>query len=213
MISDNPMNPWAYSYLGSAWICADSLEKAETAFEKAREINPRFTFNLFRLSFTYAMRGKYHEAAEVLEGIPAINPNEASSVWYDLGAVYQLSGDDEEARKYLYQYRKYAAEEWIKAFPDDAQTYISIAKADERLGDPESSKAMLEKAVSIDSSQHALFAEVLCLQGKIPEAMEEMEKAFRNGYRDLAWVKMHPDLHALHYDVRFRKLLDQYFPR
>jgi tetratricopeptide (TPR) repeat protein len=211
MISDNPLNPWAYTYLGSAWICADSLAKAETAFEKAREINPKFTFNLFRLSFTYALRGKYNEAAEVLKGIPAINPAEASSAWYDLGAVYQLSGDEEQARKYLSQYRKYAAEEWIKAFPDDALTYFSIAKADARLGDPESSKQMLQKAVGIDSSLHAPIAEVLCLQGKIPEALTEMEKAFRYGYRDLAWVKMHPDLHALQYDIRFRKLLDEYF--
>ncbi len=213
MISDNPLNAWAYAYLGSAWICADSLAKAETAFEKAREINPKFTFNLFRLSFTYALRGKYNEAAEVLKGIPEINQDEASSAWYDLGAVYQLSRNEEEARKYLSQYRKYAAEEWIKAFPDDAHTYLSIAKADARLGDPESSKQMLHKAVDIDPSLHALIAEVLCLQGKIPEALEEMEKAFRNGYRDLAWVKMNPDFHALQYDVRFRKLLDQYFPR
>ncbi len=213
MISDNPQNPWAYTYLGSAWICADSLVKAESAFEKAREINPKFTFNLFRLSFTYALLGKYNEAAEVLKGIPAINPNEASSAWYDLGAVYQLSGDEVEARKYLSQYRKYAAEEWIKTFPDKAETYICIAKADARLGDPESSQQMLQKAIGIDSSLHALTAEVLCLQGKIPEAMEEMEKAFRYGYRDLAWIKMHPDLHALRYDVRFLNMLDKYFPR
>lgn len=213
MISDNPLNPWAYTYLGSAWICADSLAKAETAFEKAREINPKFTFNLFRLSFTYALLGKYNEAAEVLEGIPAINPNDASSAWYDLGAVYQLSGNEEKAHKYLSQYRKYAAEEWIKAFPDKAETYICIAKADARLGDPESSKQMLQKAVGIDSSRHSLVAEVLCLQGKIPEALEEMEKAFSSGYRDLAWVKMHPDLHALRYDVRFLNMLDKYFPR
>jgi tetratricopeptide (TPR) repeat protein len=213
MISDNPLNPWAYTYLGSAWICADSTAKAEAAFEKARKINPKFTFNLFRLSFTYAMRGKYNDAAEVLMGIPAINPDEASSAWYDLGAIYQLSGDEEKARKYLSQYRKYAAEEWIKAFPDNAHTYIAIAKADARLGDPESSKQMLQKAVGIDSSLHEPIAEVLCLQGKITEAMEEMEKAFRNGYRDLAWVKMHPDLYALQYDVRFRKLLEEYFPR
>ena len=211
MISDNPLNAWAYAYLGSAWICADSLEKAETAYEKAREINPKFTFNLFRLSFTYALRGKYNEAAEVLKGIPSINPSESTSAWYDLGAVYQLSGNEEEARKYLSQYRKYAVEEWIKALPDNAYTYISIAKADARLGDPESSKQMLQKAVDIDSSLHAPIAEVLCLQGKIPEALDEMEKAFMNGYRDLAWVKMHPDLHGLRYDIRFRKLLDEYF--
>jgi tetratricopeptide (TPR) repeat protein len=211
MISDNPLNAWAYAYLGSAWLCADSLGKAEAAFEKAREIDPKFTFNLFRLAFTYTLRGKYNEAEEVLKGILSINPAESTSAWYDLGAVCQLSGKEEEARKYLSQYRKYAVEVWIKDLPDDANTYISIAKANARLGDPESSKQMLQKAVGIDSSLHAPIAEVLCLQGRIPEALDQVKKALENGYRDLAWLKMSPDLFTLQYDVRFRKLLDEYF--
>jgi superkiller protein 3 len=211
MISDNPQNAWAYTYLGSAWVCFDSLGKAEAAFGKAREINPKFTFNLFRLAFTYALLGKYNEAAEVLKEIPAINPEESSSAWYDMGAVFQLSGNEEEARKYLSQYRKYASEVWIKELPDDAYSYISIAKADARLGDLESSKQMLQKAVDIDSSLYAPVAEVLCLQGRIPEALDQVEKALENGYRDLAWLKISPDFFTLQYDVRFRKLLDEYF--
>ena len=211
MISDNPQNAWAYTYLGSAWVCVDSLGKAEAAFGKAREINPKFTFNLFRLASTYALRGKYNEAAEVLKGIPEINPEESSSAWYDLGAVYQLNGNEEEASKYLSQYRKYASEVWIKELPDDAYTYISIAKADARLGDLESSKQMLQKAVYIDSSLYAPVAEVLCLQGRIPEALDQVEKALESGYRDLAWLKISPDFSTLQYDVRFRKLLDEYF--
>jgi tetratricopeptide (TPR) repeat protein len=146
-----------------------------------------------------------------LKRIPSINPAESTSAWYDLGSVCQLSGKEEEARKYLSQYRKYAVEVWIKDLPDDAYPYISIAKADARLGDPESSKQMLQKAVGIDSSLHAPVAEVLCLQGRIPEALDQVKKALENGYRDLAWLKMSPDLFTLQYDVRFRKLLDEYF--
>jgi tetratricopeptide (TPR) repeat protein len=111
----------------------------------------------------------------------------------------------------LSQYRKYASEVWIKELPDDAYTYISIAKADARLGDLESSKQMLQKAVYIDSSLYAPVAEVLCLLGRIPEALDQVEKALESGYRDLAWLKISPDFSTLQYDVRFRKLLDEYF--
>jgi len=111
MISENPQNAWAYTYLGSAWVCFDSLGKAETAFRKAREINPGLTFNLFRLAFTCNLREKYKEAIDILKEIPALNPDETFSAWYDLGASYQMMGDQESARRYLSDYRKNATED------------------------------------------------------------------------------------------------------
>jgi hypothetical protein len=69
----------------------------------------------------------------------------------------------------------------------------------------------LRKAIEIDSTGHEKFAELLCLQGKIPEALSEIEKALENGYRDLVWLKINPDLQALRYDIRFRDLIDKYF--
>jgi len=70
---------------------------------------------------------------------------------------------------------------------------------------------MLQKVMAVDSTLHERFAELLCLQGKVPEALDEVEKALEKGYRDLTWLKINPDYFALQYDVRFRKLLDDYF--
>ena len=106
---------------------------------------------------------------------------------------------------------KIASEEWITRWPGSPDTYTSMAAVSARLGDMDYSQEMLSKAIGIDSTLHDKFAYVLCIQGKIPEALQQLEQAFQQGYRNLSWLKLHPDLWNLHYDVRFRDLLNKYF--
>ncbi len=210
MISDNPQNNWAYINLGSAYLCLDSLNKAEMAFQKARQISPDYTLNLFRLANTYRIQGRFREAIEILKKILDIDPNEASAN-YDLGVNYQSMGNQEEAYKYFSSFKKIASEEWMKRWPDDAGTYLAIGAVTARLGDIESSKQMLQKAIEIDSTLHEEFAEVLSIQGNVPEALNQLEKAFNNGYRNVFWLKFTSDLQILHNDERFQVLLNKFF--
>ncbi len=210
MITDNPHNVWGYANMGSAWLCYDSLSKAEAAFVKAREINPDLILNLYNLAHTYRIQKKYDRAIPTLKYILKINQDEISA-YYDLGVNYQSMGNQVEARKYFLSFKKSAEEEWIKKLPNDAGTYTSLAAVFARLGETDSSMQMLRKAIEIDSAQHYKFAEVLCLQGKIPEATKELENAFKKGYRDLLWIKLTPDLQLLNNDNRLRDLLGKYF--
>jgi hypothetical protein len=73
------------------------------------------------------------------------------------------------------------------------------------------SNQMLQRAIEIDSSLNNRFAEVLCLQGRIPEALDHLERALDNGFRDLCWLKLSPDFQVIQYDIRFRELLEKYF--
>jgi tetratricopeptide (TPR) repeat protein len=210
MISANPQNIWGYINLGSAWLCLDSLNKAESAFTKATEINPKFILNMYRLAHVYRLQGRYDEAIGILSRIPEIDRSEASA-YYDLGVNYQLSGNQKEALKYFSKFKKIVTEEWMKKWPDDAKTYTAISAAMARLGDMKASYEMLQKAISIDSAQHESFAEVYCLQGNAPETLMQLEKAFNTGYRDLFWLKLNPDLTPLKYDIRYQNLLNKYF--
>jgi tetratricopeptide (TPR) repeat protein len=210
MISDNPQNAWGYLDLGSAWICIDSLSGAESAFKKAREINPGISMNLFRLAHTYRLQGQYDEAIAVLKDNLVKNPYDAPAL-YDIGVNYQLTGNREEAAKYFTTFKNSAAEVWIKEQPNNVASYTVMSAVAARLGDMELSGHMLQKAITVDSTQHEKFAEVLCLQGKVPEAIKQLETALRQGYRDLFWLKVTPELEALRYDTRFHDLLDKYF--
>ena len=59
MVSDNPQNVWSYANLGSAWLCIDSLSKAEEAYTKAQIIDPDLIVNLYNLAHTYRLLKKY----------------------------------------------------------------------------------------------------------------------------------------------------------
>lgn len=210
MLSDNPGNAWGYFYLGSAYLGLDSLSKAETALRKAYEINPDFLMNMYRLAHTYRLQGRYNEAIDILKKTLNKHQDEASPK-YDLGINYESIGNKEEALKYYSEFKKIATEEWKKTYPDMPETYFAIGAIAARMGDMESSRKALQKAIEMDSTKHEKFAELLCLQGKIPEAIDETEKALKQGYRDLVWLKINPDYQALQYETRFRALLKQYF--
>jgi len=225
MISANAQNAWGYYYLGSAWLSLDNIDKAEIAYQRAREIDPYFLTNQYDLAHAYNIQGRHKEAVRILERIIENSKNEPPtnfermleinqyepSAYYDLGINYKAMGNQEEALKYFSIFKKTATEDWMKKRPDDAITYIAIGKVTAHLGDIEFSKEMLQKAKDIDSTLHEQFAEVLCVQGNIQEALYEIEKALDNGFRNLLWLKLNPDLQILQNDARFRNLLGKYF--
>jgi tetratricopeptide (TPR) repeat protein len=210
MVSDNPDNAWGYTQLDSAWLSVDSLSGAENEFIKAREMNPGNLVNLYRLAHTYRLQGKYDSAIGILKDILLNNTNEASAM-YDLGVNYQLAGDNDASVKYFTEFRKYAKEVWMKKYPDDPASYIVMSAVTARLGEMDLSVRMLNKAAVLDSTRHEKYAELLCLQGKVPEALRQLDQAFKNGYRDLFWLKLTPDLEILRYDTRYREMLKKYF--
>ena len=142
--------------------------------------------------------------------IPEKNPEEASA-YYDLGINYHSMGNLVEARRYFSVFKKIAEEEWIKKWPDDAGTYIAISVVSARLNEMESSKLMFRRAVEIDSTLHDRFAEVFCVQGNLNSAISELDKAFQNGYRNLFWLKISPDLQVLQSEVRYRNMMKKVF--
>jgi tetratricopeptide (TPR) repeat protein len=210
MIADNPENVWGYCNLGAAWMCLDSLDKAQQTFTKAREINPDLTINLYRLAHTYRLLGRNNKAIEILKNILQKNPGEASA-YYDLGINYQSIGNLAEANKYFSEFKNITEEEWIKKWPDDAGAYVAISIVSARLNDMQTSKLMFRKAFEIDSTLYDRFAEAYCVQGDLNNAISELNKAFQNGYRNLFWLKLSPDLQVLQSEVRFRNMMKKVF--
>jgi tetratricopeptide (TPR) repeat protein len=210
MISDNPQNAWGYFHMGSAWFCKDSLNKARQYFLKARELNPYMSLNLYRLAHTYRIGGFHKEAIRILETIIENNEDEID-VYSDIGINYQATGNDAEAHKYYSKFKRIASDRWLKQYPDIAASYSKIGSVHARLGELDSCRLMLHKAIEADSTAHYESATLLCLMGEKPEAIEEIKKALENGYRNLIWLKMNPDLQLLQDDPRFLNLLDEYF--
>jgi tetratricopeptide (TPR) repeat protein len=199
-----------YMYKASAMLGLDDLKGAEAAFYKAHEIDQDLLLNEYRLAHTYRLQGRYNEAIAILKKLYQRHPDEISAL-YDLGINYQAMGNNEKAMINYQSFRKIAEEVWTKEYPDLAVTYLTIAAIAARTVDLKYSSEMLEKASRMDSTLHEKFAEILCLQGKITEAVIELEKAVKNGYRDLFWIKCNPDYQSLQKDYRFKNLISEYF--
>jgi len=102
-------------------------------------------------------------------------------------------------------------EQWMKEDPKNVSTHISFGLVLSRLEQKEAAWKIGKRAIELDSTIHIRFAELLAVQDKKSEALDHLEKALDNGYRDLVWLKLNPNLQILHNDPRFQDLLDQFF--
>ena len=209
MIKYVPDNPWGYYYLGSTYVGMDDLEQAEAAYLKAKELDPDFYENHFRLAHVYRLQGKYDKAIEVLEEILCDDP-ENKFPHYVIGVNYTRIGKSEDARNHFLEYKK-IAEKWLADFPDNPETFISNGILLTWLGEKDAGWEIGQRALELDSTIHYQYARLLTIQGRKSEALDHLEKALENGYHNLVWLKLDPDLQSLHGEARFQELIDKFF--
>ena len=209
MIEAGPENPWGHFYLGSASVAIDSLERAAIEYAKARDLDPNLLLNQYRLAHVYRLQGEYDKAIEALEGILLINPAEVSA-HYDLGLNYRLLGDSENARSQFLEFKE-SAEEYLDDNPDNPGTLNAYGVVLTSLGEKNTGWEIGKRAIELDSMIHFRFAELLAVQDRKSEALDHLQKALENGYRDLVWIKLNPDIHLLHEEVRYQELINKYF--
>jgi tetratricopeptide (TPR) repeat protein len=154
--------------------------------------------------------GNYSEAIGLLKHVLEVNKGELSA-YCDIGVNYSRMGNQDEARKYFTLFQKVATEVWVRDYPDYSGTYTTLAAVAAHLNEMDKSQELLLKAMKLDSTQHFKFAGILCLHGKIHEALDELEQAMEGGYRDLVWIKMNSDFDVLKYDTRLQDLYKKYF--
>lgn len=209
MLKYVPESSWGHFYLGSTYVGLNDFKKAEAAFLKAGVLNPEFLMNQYRLAHVYRLQGMYDKAIEVLEAILKKNIQE-SSAHYDLGINYNLKGEWETARRHFLAYRK-IAKKWLDENSDDPKSYIYNGIVLTRLGDKDAGWDIGKRALEMESTNYFELTQLLAVQDRKSEALDYFEKALENDYRDLVWIKLHPDLQLLFKEVRFKELMNSYF--
>ena len=79
------------------------------------------------------------------------------------------------------------------------------------LGEKEKGWKIGKKAMEIDSTLHIRMAELLAVQDRKSEALDHIETALKNKYRDRTWLKLNPNLQLLHNELRYQKLIEDHF--
>jgi adenylate cyclase len=209
MIEKNPDNQWGYFYLGTTYVGLDSIEQALIYYQKSVDLNPRLLLSHYRLAHVYRKLGQYERSNEVLRDIEKIVPNEIA-LHYMRGINYRLLGNEEMAMQSFKIYLE-KADSWLQDFPDHAATYTSLGAGWTQLGEKQKGFEIGSKALELDSTSHFQYAVFLSVQGKRNEAIDHLEKALKNGYRDIVWIKLNPDLDVLRDDSRYKSLMAKYF--
>ena len=118
------------------------------------------------------------------------------SAHYEAGAVSQLMGDEAAARKYL---RTCVAESerHLKDNPRDGERQLEMASAWARLGNSARAESIARQVEALTRDLHVERAGLQVLLGKTDDALDTLEQAVRNGYRNIVWLRTNTDLHAL----------------
>ena len=67
------------------------------------------------------------------------------------------------------------------------------------------------RAIHLDSTLHFRYIEFLAVQDRKKEAFKHIELALINGFRDLVWIKLIPDISLLKDEDRYSELIDEFF--
>jgi tetratricopeptide (TPR) repeat protein len=203
----DPGNAWAQDCLGMSYFAKNELPQAQAAFEKAVAANPQVTLSRYRLAHMHRLQGHHHQAIETLQQIQKVDPSE-TSVFYDMGVVYERMGDPEKARESFTRFRHEVETKW-KPTLHEPGTQLVLAAAAARLGETDHARQMLRKAMAKAPQLHVQAAFVLSLLDEKKEAVDQLELAIQNGYTNYIWLKMHPDLLPLHGYPAFEQLISK----
>ena len=201
----DPGNAWAQDCLGWSYFAKNELPQAQAAFDKAVAANPQGTLSRFRLAHTHRLQGHYEEAIKTLRQIQKVDPSD-SSVFYDIGVVYEQMGDRQKARESFTRFRREVETQWKKTLPEPG-TQLALAATYARLGETGRAREMLRKAMAKAPQFHLEAAFVLSLLAEKKEAVDQLEAAIQNGYTNYIWLKMHPDLLPLRGYPAFEQLM------
>lgn len=195
---------YAYDNLGYAHLGRGEYKEALADFEKAVSLGPPRAFILYRLAHAHRLLGNPQKAIEVLERIPAADPRE--SIAYDLGVNYLLMNERAKAKR-AFEEALRKAEQDVRAEPKSYENKLVEAVIRARLGKPVDSRLSQSRRQPPGPEQCFLLANLYAVQGKPDQAVDELETAIANGYRNYTWIKIHPDHASLAGHPRFEALM------
>jgi Flp pilus assembly protein TadD/mono/diheme cytochrome c family protein len=143
-----PASPLAATELGVALSMASRQTEARQQFQRALEINPKYTDARFDLASIDAQNGNLEAAASGFRRVLVEKPDHAKARQH-LGEVLFLLGDRlEDSGRHNEAARRYR--EALKYRPDDAELHTSLGMILARMGQFREAQPEFEAAVRID---------------------------------------------------------------
>ena len=203
----NPDNYWSYDNLGWVYFGLDSLQQAETIFLNGLELYPNASRLLYRLSYLYSYQNRYSDAIDIFQKTLDLYPEHQWAHFY-LGLNYRRSNNEEMAVKHFEHFFSHA-KQWVRDAPHNPDNYIALAFALTQLGEKQEGWEAGQKAIEINPDCHFDIAQLLSMQGRTTEALDNLELAIQQGMTNYIWIKVHPFLYNLYDEPGFQELISR----
>ncbi len=206
MVSLDASNTRGHRNLGTALSLGGRLDEAEPAFRRALELEPNSpTYDT--LGLLLYSRGRFSEAVAMFEEAIALRPGH-HLLHSHLGDALEADGQSSLASGAYTKARELATAA-LEVNPNDAFTQLDLAWICAARDDYECARGLIESALSSipeDPFTHYTKALIDTRLGLVNEAFGSLERAVELGY-STALLRNDPNLHALHGDARWTRLL------
>ncbi len=184
------------------------FDEGEAEFKTAIRLDP----GCFEVYYFYGRAclavGQQERAAELLEKGAEIRPEDYQTPLV-LASIYEGLGRPDHALAAARRGIR-VAEKHLELHPDDARALYLGAGCLCQLGERARAIEWAERALRIDANEPVTLYNVGCmysLMGRLPDALDCLERAVANGFRDRAWFENDTDLRALRVEPRFQELM------
>lgn len=189
-------------------LLAGEHEAATAAFERALALNSE----LYEANYYYARHcfasGRFERAIELFEVAHRARPDEFNALGLAGAAAY--SNHDPARGKELAARALVAALRHIKVDPDNARAYYFAGIAQQRIGDIEAGRRLIETALSLCPNDYNTLYNSACFYALIGEeerALDLLERAFNTGEGFRDWIEHDDSFDDMRELSRFQEIL------
>ena len=184
------------------------FDEARGEFERAISLDPKSFDALFWYGRNELSQGNFEHAISLFERATAIRPEDYRPGQYIPQALKSLGRDAERlvATRRMLQ----LIENHLELHPDDSRALLIGASFYAQLGNPEKAADYAARGLAVDPEDPIVLYNVACTfvdLGRIPEALDALERSVRSGYGNKAWLEHDGDLDAIRSEPRYLALV------
>ena len=205
-----PDSPEARTALGNAFVLTKSYEKAEQEYRTAIRLNPALFDPHYFLARLFVEQGRTSEAALAFEKAGEVDPEDYQSPLL-VSSVYRALGRETDRLASMRRGLE-CARRRLAVHPDDTRALYLGAGALVGIGERAEGLEWARRATARDPEDSSVAYNVACVYGLAGEkeaALETLEKALRDGWGNLAWIRHDTDLECLHDHPRWKELVGE----
>lgn len=167
-----PRNDWILREKGLAYGNAGLYERAEEAIEAAYAIDPNNYYNLWLTAWILAESAQWDAALPALNRFLELDPEHMAALSYRALTQFSLG---------RYRHSLEEGERLVALFPDSAEGYVRIARAQSALGGARlADETLTEAEAQVGEDYYLIYwhAQLLRDDGRLTEAMAMLDRVF-----------------------------------